>query len=183
MKRREFITLLGGTRSRVAARGARAAARADAADRRADGLCRERPGSTGSVAAFREGLQKLGWTEGRNIRIDTRWATPADAELMQRFAKELVALQPDLILSHNTPTTTALLQQTRTIPIVFATVADPVGSGFVASFPRPGGNVTGFNVMEPTLAGKWLELLKEIAPRVARVAMLFNPATAPYAEY
>ena len=99
---------------------------------------------------------------------------------MQRFAKELVALQPDLILSHNTPTTAALLQQTRTIPIIFAIVADPVGSGFVASFPRPGGNVTGFTIIEPTMAGKWLELLKEIAPRVTRVAFLFNPATAPY---
>jgi putative ABC transport system substrate-binding protein len=94
-----------------------------------------------------------------------------------------VALQPDLILSHTTPTTTALLQQTRTIPIIFANVGDPVGSGFVASFPRPGGNVTGFNVSEPTQAGKWVELLKEIAPRVAKVAMLFNPATATYAEY
>ncbi|MEX2035638.1 MAG: ABC transporter substrate-binding protein [Xanthobacteraceae bacterium] len=135
------------------------------------------------LVAFREGLQKLGWTEGRNIRIDTRWATPSDAEARQRFAKELVALQPDLILSHNTPTTAALLQQTRTIPIVFAIVSDPVGSGFVASFPRPGGNVTGFTNIEPTIAGKWVELLKEIAPRVNRVALLFNPATAPYAEY
>ena len=134
------------------------------------------------VAAFREGLQKLGWAEGRNIRIDTRWATP-DAESMQRFAKDLVALQPDLILAQSTPTTAAMLQQTRTIPIVFAIVADPVGSGFVASFPRPGGNVTGFTTMEPTMAGKWLELLKEIAPRVNRVAFLFNPATAPYFEY
>ena len=141
------------------------------------------PEGQACVAAFREGLQKLGWTEGRNIRIDTRWATPGDAESMQRFAKELVALQPDLILSQSTPTTAALLQQTRTIPIIFANVSDPVGSGFVASFPRPGGNVTGFINMEPTMAGKWLELLKEIAPRVARVAFLFNPATAPYAEY
>ena len=135
-----------------------------------------------NVAAFREGLQKLGWAEGRNIRLDMRWAAPGDAESRQRFAKELIALQPDLILSHTTPTTAALLQQTRTIPIVFAFVADPVGSGFVASFPRPGGNVTGFTLFEPTMAGKWLELLKEIAPRVARVAFLFNPATAPYAE-
>jgi ABC-type uncharacterized transport system substrate-binding protein len=102
---------------------------------------------------------------------------------MQRFAKELVALQPDLILSSSTPTTAALLQQTRTIPIIFAIVADPVGSGFVASLPRPGGNVTGFISMEPTMAGKWLELLKEIAPRVNRVALLFNPATATFAEY
>jgi putative ABC transport system substrate-binding protein len=135
------------------------------------------------IAAFREGLQKLGWTEGRNTQIDTRWAAPDDAESMRRFAKELVALQPDLILSNTTPTTTALLQQTRTIPIVFAIVADPIGSGFVASFARPGGNVTGFIFTEPTMAGKWLELLKEIAPRVARVAMLFNPVSATYAEY
>jgi putative tryptophan/tyrosine transport system substrate-binding protein len=134
------------------------------------------------VEAFREGLQKLGWAEGRNIRIDIRWAT-SDAALMQRFAKELVALGPDLILSHNTPTTATLLQQTRTIPIVFAVVSDPVGSGFVASFSRPGGNATGFTNIEPTMAGKWLELLKEIAPRVSRVAFLFNPSTAPYAEY
>jgi putative tryptophan/tyrosine transport system substrate-binding protein len=135
------------------------------------------------VAAFREGFQKLGWAEGRNIRIDYRWATSGDAESIQRFAKELVALQPDLILSNNTPTTAIMLQQTRAIPIIFATVSDPVGSGFVASFSRPGGNVTGFVSTEPTLAGKWLELLKEIAPSVNRVAFLFNPLTAPFAEY
>jgi putative ABC transport system substrate-binding protein len=134
------------------------------------------------VAAFRDGLQKFGWTAGRNTRIDTRWAEPADAETMQRFAKELVAQQPDVILSSTTPTTAALLQETRTIPIIFAIVGDPIGSGFVASFSRPGGNVTGFVVAEPTMAGKWLELLKEIAPRIARVAMLFNPATASFAE-
>ena len=134
------------------------------------------------VAAFQEELQKLGWAEGRNIRIDYRWATFDEAESIQRFAKELVALQPDLILSNNTPTTAALLQQTRTIPIIFALGVDPVGSGFVANLPRPGGNVTGFIVMEPTMAGKWLELLKEIAPRVARVAYLFNPVTATFAH-
>jgi putative ABC transport system substrate-binding protein len=133
-------------------------------------------------AAFRQGLEKLGWVENRNIRFDTRWATPEDAEVRRRFAKELVALQPDLILSAVTPTTAALLEQTRTIPIVFAAVSDPVGSGFVASLARPGGNVTGFQAMVGSLAGKWLELLKEIAPRVTRVAMLFNPAVAPYAE-
>ena len=135
------------------------------------------------VAAFREGLQKLGWVEGHNLRIDTRWAA-GDTELMQRFAKELVALQPDLILSQSTPATTALLQETRAIPIIFAIVADPIGSGFVASFPRPGGNVTGFTfTTEPTMAGKWVELLKEIAPHVARIAMLFNPLSATYADY
>ena len=135
------------------------------------------------VVAFREAFEKLGWAEGRNMRIDARWATPDDVETRQRFVKELIALRPDLIFSHGTPATAALLQQTRTIPIVFAAVSDPLGSGFVASFPRPGGNVTGFNNMEPTMASKWLELLKEIAPRVNRVALLFNPATAPYVEY
>src|SRR5262249_673820 len=110
------------------------------------------------VATFREGLQKLGWAKGRNIRIDYRW-TALDKELMQRFAKELIALQPDLILTQSTPATAALLQQTRTIPIVFELLADPIGSGFVASFPRPGGNVTGFVTMQPTMGGKWLELL------------------------
>src|SRR6266550_4239065 len=111
----------------------------------------DREGQT-FVAAFREGLQKLGWTEGRNIRIDFRWAAASDVESMQPFAKELVALQPDLILTSTTPTTAALLQQTRTIPIIFAIVVDPVGSGFVASLPQPGGNVTGFLSSEGSMA-------------------------------
>ena len=178
MQRRTFITLLGGAAAWPLA------ARAQQSERmRRIGVLMGYPESDSdaqaNVAAFRESLQRLGWAEGRNVRIDTRWPIPADLESMQRFAQELAALQPELILSHITPTTAALLQQTRTIPIIFATVADPVGSGFVASFPQPGGNVTGFNVSEPTLAGKFLELLKEIAPRVARVAMLFNPSTAP----
>src|SRR5262249_42424827 len=101
----------------------------------------------------------------------------------QRFAKELIALRPELVVSTSTPTTTSLLQQTRTIPIIFTNVSDPVGSGFVASLARPGGNATGFSTIEGSLSGKWLELLKEIAPRVTRVALLFNPATATYAEY
>jgi ABC-type uncharacterized transport system substrate-binding protein len=183
VRRREFITLLGG-----AAAALPLAARAQQPERmKRIGVLMGYPESDSEaqtkIAAFQDGLQKLGWTEGRNTRIDTRWATPADAESMERFAKELVALQPDLILSSTTPTTAALLQQTRAIPIVFATVADPVGSGFVASFPRPGGNVTGFVVFEASLPGKWLELLKEIAPRVNRIAFLFNPATATYAEF
>jgi putative tryptophan/tyrosine transport system substrate-binding protein len=182
MRRRKFITLVGG-----AAVAWPLAARAQQPDRmRRIGVLMAVPENDHEyqafLAAFREGLQKLGWAEGRNIRIDTRWAA-LDAEAMQRFAKELVALQPDLIVSQSTPTTASLLQQTRTIPIIFALVIDPIGSGFVASLPRPGGNVTGFIAMEGSLAGKWLELLKEIAPRVTRVAFLFNPATAPYAEY
>lgn len=133
------------------------------------------------VAAFREGLHQLGWSEGRNIQIDIRWTANVDS--LRRLANELVTLQPELVLSSSTPSTAALLQQTRTIPIIFALVADPVGSGFVTSLPRPGGSVTGFTNLEPTMAGKWLELLKEIAPRVVRVAFLFHPPTASYAEY
>jgi len=181
MRRREFITLLGGVVAWPITAGAQQTDRM----RRIGVLMgfaeSDREGQT-FVAAFREALQKLGWAEGGNIRIDYRW-TGLDRELIQRFAKELVTLQPDLILTQSTPATTELLRQTRTIPIVFALVADPIGSGFVASFPQPGGNITGFVTMEPTMAAKWLELLKEIAPRTARVAMLFNPATAPYAEY
>src|SRR5262245_23950383 len=130
------------------------------------------------VAAFRDGLMKLGWMESRTIRTDTRWAA-SDVKSMQQFAQDLVALQPDLILTQNTPTTAVVLQQTRSIPIIFATFADPVGSGFVAGLPQPGSNVTGFIDVEAGMAGKWLELLKEIAPHVARVAFLFNPPTAP----
>ena len=181
MKRREFLGVLGGAASWPLA------ARAQQSDRvRRIGVLMGYAESDAEgqayVAIFREELQKLGWAEGRNFQIDIRWAT-SDPEAVQRLAKELVALQPDVILSPTTPTTAALLQQTRTIPIIFAIVSDPVGSGFIASFAKPGGNVTGFIILEPTLAGKWLELLKEIAPRIARVALLFNPATAPYAEY
>jgi putative tryptophan/tyrosine transport system substrate-binding protein len=176
MKRREFITLF----SSAAAWPLAAHAQQPERMRRMGVLMsyaeNDREGRAW-VAAFHEGFQKLGWMEGRNIRTDYRWATP-DIELMQQFAKELVGLQPDLILSQNTPTTRALLQQTHTIPIIFGQVGDPVGDGFIAGLPRPGGNVTGFIGMEAAIAGKWLELLKEIAPRVARVAFLFNPATA-----
>src|SRR5262245_12754004 len=182
MRRRDFIKVIAGT-----AASWPLTARAQQPDRvRRIGVLMGYPENDlegpAFFAAFRGGLEKLGWVEGRNIRLDTRWVAPEDAETRQRFAKELVALQPDLILSAVTPTTAALLQHTRTIPIVFATVADPVGSGFVASLAQPGGNVTGFQAMVGSLGGKWLELLKEIAPRVARVALLFNPTVAPYAE-
>jgi putative ABC transport system substrate-binding protein len=180
MKRREFITLLGGAASPVLSPLGARAQQPDRVRRIGVPMGYSENDSEGQaqIAAFRDGLQKLGWMEGRNARIDTRWATPADAAAMQRFAKELVALQPDVILASTTPTTTALLKQTPTIPIVFATVGDPIGSGFVASFPRPGRNVTGLITVEGSLGGKWLELLKEIAPRVNRVAFLLNPATA-----
>lgn len=182
MRRREFITLLGGG----AALASPSAVRAQNRVRKIGvlmGFAESDPVAQAYWTAFREGLQKLGWAEGSNIGIDIRWANADDAEARQRFAKELVALQPDIIIGHNTPTTAALLQQTRSIPIVFVIVSDPVGSNFVASFSRPGGNVTGFTNIEPTMAGKWLEMLKEIAPRVNRVALLLNPTTAPFAEY
>jgi putative tryptophan/tyrosine transport system substrate-binding protein len=134
------------------------------------------------AGGFREELAKLGWTEGHNIQIDTRWAT-ANVKSLEQSAKQLVALQPDVILTGSTPATAAMREQTNTIPIVFAMVGDPVGSGFVASLSRPGGNLTGFTPIENSLGGKWVELLKEIAPRVTRVAMLFDPAMAPFASY
>jgi len=182
MRRREFIMLLGGA---VAWPLAARAQERERPRRIAVLMGYAESGSSGQalIAAFRDGLQKFGWTEGHNTRIDIRWAAPDDAESIRRFAKELVALQPDLIISSTTPITAALLQQTRTIPIIFPALSDPVGSGFVASFSRPGGNVTGFNVSEPTQTGKQVELLKEIVPHVGRIAMLFNPASAPYIEY
>ena len=134
------------------------------------------------AAGFREELGRLGWTEGHNVQIDTRWAT-ADVGSLQQFAKQLAALRPDLILTASTPATAAMRQQTNTIPIVFAMVGDPVGSGFVVSLSRPGGNLTGFTPIENSLGGKWVELLKEIAPRVARVAIVFDPGMAPFASY
>jgi ABC-type uncharacterized transport system substrate-binding protein len=178
MKRRQFITLLGGA---AATLPLAARAQHSGGVRRIGVLMaypESDPEGQALVAAFREGLRKLGWTDGHNVRIDTRWATP-DVELMQRSARDLVALQPHLILTQNTPTTASVLQQTRSIPIIFATVSDPIGSGFVASLAQPGGNVTGFIDMEASIAGKWLDLLKEIAPHVSRVAFLFNPPTAP----
>jgi ABC-type uncharacterized transport system substrate-binding protein len=183
MRRREFITLLGG-----AAAGWPLTAHAQQIDRvRRVGVLMAHtesdPEFQNYLNAFREGLQKRGWIEGRNIRIDTRWGALDDAEVRQRSAKELLALEPDIILTQNTPPTASMLQQTRTVPIVFVVVADPVGSGFVGSLSRPGANVTGFTVMEPTTSGKWVELLKEIAPSVNRAALLFNPATAPFADY
>ena len=181
VRRREFVTLLGG-----AGASWPLAARAQQGERmRRIGVLMMYAESDAQaqdlVAMFRATLRDLGWTEDHNIQLDYRWAT-TDSESIQRFAKELVALQPDLILSSSTPTTASLLQQTRTIPIIFANIVDPVGSGFVVSLPRPGGNVTGFLNLETSMTGKWLELLKEIAPRVARVAIFFNPSTAPYAE-
>jgi putative ABC transport system substrate-binding protein len=129
------------------------------------------------IAAFHQGLQQSGWTIGRNVQIDTRWAT-TDAAEIRRHAAELAALAPDVILAHAATTVGPLMQATRTVPIVFPAVVDPVGAGFVDSLARPGGNATGFMNYEYSLSGKWLELLKQIAPSVTRVAVLRNAATA-----
>jgi ABC-type uncharacterized transport system substrate-binding protein len=177
MKRREFILALGG-----AAAAWTPAARAQLSERMrrvgvlmylgaggdAEGQAR--------LGAFAQALRQLGWDEGRNLRIDTRWATADD---IRRHAAELVALAPDvLVAATGTVTAAALLEATRSVPIVFVIVIDPVGAGFVASLARPGGNATGFTVYEYSMSGKWLELLKEIAPRVMRVAVLRDPAVA-----
>ena len=128
------------------------------------------------LAALREGLGAAGWVEGQNLEITARW-TALDPDLMRRGAQELVALKPELIISNGTPATAMLVRETRTIPIVFVLAGDPVGSGFVQSMAHPGGNVTGFSNLDPKMTGKWLELLKQIAPRVATAAIIFNPAT------
>ena len=130
------------------------------------------------LSEFVRGLAELGWTDGRNVRIDMRWAA-GNVERIRRFAKELTELQPDVILSPTTAVTAAFQRETRTIPIIFASVSDPVGSGFVAGLPRPGGNLTGFIYAEATMAGKWLALLREITNGVKHAAMMFNPDTAP----
>lgn len=177
MTRREFITLLG----RAAAWPLAARAQHGEGMRRVGvlmGYAENDPEAQARFAAFVQGLQELGWTRGRNVAIDVRWAL-ADVERMGSLAKELVALKPDVILSNTTPVTAALQRETSAVPIVFVVVSDPVGPGFVKSLPQPGGNMTGFINIEAAIAGKWLELLKEIAPRVARVAVMYNPDTAP----
>jgi len=175
MRRREFIAgLAGATAWPLAARAQRAG------QMRQIGVLMAFPESDREgqawVARFRDELQKVGWTEGSRIRISYGWAGD-DAESRKQIAKRLVEQQPDLIVTQNTPTTQAVIQHTHTIPIVFANVGDPIGNGFVASFSRPGGNVTGFVNGENLLGGKWLALLRETVPRMTRVAFLFNPTT------
>ena len=131
------------------------------------------------LSEFMQGLSELGWIEGRNLRTEVRWA-PGSPEMMDTFAGELIDLQPDVILASSTPVTDALKHRTSTIPIVFVGVADPVGSRFVASLPRPGGNITGFSSIEGSMVSKWLELLMELAPGLKRAAIVFNPDTAPH---
>ena len=135
------------------------------------------------TAALREQLEKLGWTEGRNVTLDYRWAA-AESEQFPVLAKELLALQPDVIVSLTTTAALAIKRETNAVPVVFVNVVDPIGSGLVASLARPGGNFTGFIHFDPAMAGKWLEMLKQVAPRLARVAVLYSPKTLPsYAVY
>jgi putative tryptophan/tyrosine transport system substrate-binding protein len=181
VKRREFIGLLAG-----AATAWPLGARAQQNDhvRRIGFLMPSAETDTNAqsrVAAFRKGLQQLGWTEGRNIRIDYRWAD--DSGRIGPYAEELVRLSPDVILANGNPVVAAVLQQTRTVPIVFVQVADPVGSGFIQSLARPGGNITGLTNFELSMAGKWLELLKEIAPTLTRVAVILHPETAAHVAF
>jgi putative ABC transport system substrate-binding protein len=140
------------------------------------------PFSQKSRSAFEQALGRFGWVEGKNIRIDYRFAS-GDPALFKTYAAELVGFMPDAILTSTTPGVAALREQTRTIPIVFVLVADPVGQGFVQSLARPGGNVTGFTSFDTALMGKWLQLLREVAPGVTRVAAIFNPDTTPYAFF
>ena len=180
MKRREFITLLGGAAGAwpVAARAQQPGERVRRIGALIAGSGENDPESRARVAALREALAQRGWSEGRNLRIDYRW-TGTDPDRIRGFAAELVATVPEVIFAHGTPATTEVLKATRSIPIVFASVSDPVGDGIVASFARPGRNVTGFTNVEASMGGKWLEILKELAPSVMRVGFLFNPTTAP----
>ena len=177
MRRREVITLLGGTMAWPLA------ARAQQPDRTRlvgvlMGFAESDPVAQSMVAAFRTALSKLGWTEGSNVRIELRWAGP-DPDRVNTMAKELADLRPDAILGQTTPVVRALAREMPTSPIVFVTVSDPIGSGFARSLARPGGNITGFTVDDSALGGKWVELLKQIAPATARVMLLFNPAGPP----
>jgi putative tryptophan/tyrosine transport system substrate-binding protein len=174
MRRRDFITLLGGAAAWPLAARAQQGERV----RRIGVLMTQAandPEGQARIAAFLQGLQELGWSVGRNLRIDIRWSA-GNADDTHKYAAELVALAPDIILASTTPSVAALLQATRTVPIVFTVVADPVGAGFVDSLARPGGNATGFITFEYGLAAKWLELLKEIAPGTTRAAVLRDPA-------
>jgi len=175
-KRRGFLAIVGGAAAWPLAGHAQEPERV----RRLGvlmGFPENDPAAQARVTAFAQALGRLGWVEGKNIRIDYRFAAD-DPTLYQTYAAELVGLSPDAVLANSTPGVAALQQQTRTIPIVFPIVADPVGQGFVQSLAHPGGNITGFGANDSALMGKWLQLLKEIAPRVTRVVVIFNPDTA-----
>ena len=175
MRRREFITLVGG-----AAASWPFGTEAQQSDRvKRVGVLFARAQNDGQVHAqvFEQEMQKLGWSKDHNVRFDYRWAA-GDPEHISTFAKEVVDARPDVIVGHTTAAVAALLRETRTIPIVFIGVTDPIGSGFVTSLSRPGGNVTGFVDLEPSLGSKWVELLKQMVPNLTRLGCIFNPATA-----
>ncbi len=179
MKRREFITLLGGTAAWPLA------ARAQQRERMRriamlSGLAASDPEAQARVAAFDQGLKELGWTAGSGLHIDFRWSG-GDAAEMRTLARELAELKPELIVGMTTPAVAALVKETKTTPIVFAGIVDPVGRGFVSNMARPGGNVTGILNFEFSMGGKWLETLRQVAPAVRRIAVLFNPEAAPFA--
>jgi ABC-type uncharacterized transport system substrate-binding protein len=186
MKRREFITLLGGAGAVTAVSGSvswplAAIAEPSGPIRRIGvlmGIAESDPTQQSFVSALTQALAELGWRDGSNIRIDYRWGA-GDSNRIRGFARELVGLQPDLIVGHTTPVVAALKQQAAAIPIVFVQVSDPVGSGFIASFAEPSGNITGFTNLESSMSSKLVELLKEVAPAITRIALLFNPQTAP----
>jgi len=181
MKRREFITLLGGAAAWPLAAKAQQPERV----RRIGVLLNAAATETefqSYLTSFTQALRQLGWAEGQNLRIDVRW-NDGDAGLSRTYAAELVGLLPDVILAGSTINLTVIRQATTTVPVVFVQVADPVAQGFVASTRQPGGNVTGFSLFEFSLGGKWADLLKQLAPRLARIAFMFNPDTAPYARF
>jgi putative tryptophan/tyrosine transport system substrate-binding protein len=181
VKRREFIAGLGS----AAAWSLAARAQQGERVRRVGVLMpwdENDPLMKARIPAFAQALADLGWTDGRNVRMDVRFAR-SDANLMPALAQELVGSRPDIIVTQGTLATAAVQRETRTVPVVFANVSDPVASGIVARLDRPGGNITGFGVLEPSLGGKWLELLSEIAPGLKRIAIMFNPDTAPASIY
>jgi ABC-type uncharacterized transport system substrate-binding protein len=180
MKRREFITLLGGATAAWPL-AARAQQQVDRLPRIGvlTPFAESDPEAQTWFKAFVQGMQAVGWTDGRNIRVDVRWAGGA-VDRIQRLAKELVDLRPEVVFAMTTSSVNAVLRETRTIPIVFTLVTDPVAQGLVESLVRPGGNITGFTILEPEVAGKLVQVLKEIAPATARAAVIFNPDTEPY---
>jgi putative ABC transport system substrate-binding protein len=181
MRRRQFIAALGGA---VATWSSLTRAQHADLTRQVGVLMSvvpDDPSGDADIAAFRQGLDELGWTDGRNIRLHLRWPG-GDIERVRALAKELVELRPDALVSRSTPTTMALRSQTDLIPIIFVNVSEPVESGLAQTLARPGGNVTGFTNFEGSIGGKWLQLLKEVDPRISRVAMIYNPQTAPFGK-
>jgi putative ABC transport system substrate-binding protein len=179
MRRRDFIALLGGTTAAFPL-----LAHSQQSDRTRLigvllGFAESDPIAQSRLAAFRDGLTKLGWTDGSNLRIELRWGAD-DPDRMRAFAKDLVDLRPDTIVAHSVLGATSAQRESRTIPVVFVSVSDPIGSGLVASLARPGGNLTGFLYYETSIVSKWLSMLKEMAPRLARAALVANPLTSPY---